>query len=146
LLEKNQKMDFGNFIVDQKTTSILMVVRREELPKIKNLLKKLDVPKRMVQLDVLLVEKKLHDNREMGIDLLQIGTNSSGKKETSFNYNGDILAPGFKQGLMNFIFSRQSGSFPAMDLKFNFLLAQEDVRIKANPSVLAVNQTPAQIS
>ena len=25
-------------------------------------------------------------------------------------------------------------------------MAQEDVRIKANPSVLAINQTPAQIS
>lgn len=146
LIDKDPKASFGNFIVDSKTTSILMVVKREELSKIKSLLKKLDVPKRMVQLDVLLVEKKLHDNREMGIDLLQFGTNSSGKKETSFNYNADIGTKGFKNGLMSFIFSRPSGSFPAMDLKFNFLLAQEDVRIKANPSVLAINQTPAQIS
>jgi general secretion pathway protein D len=146
VVDKNQKSTFGNFIVDNKTTSILMVVRREELPKIKSLLRRMDVPKRMVQLDVLLVEKKLHDNREMGIDLLQFGSNSSGKRETSFNYNADSATRGFKKGLMNFIYSKPNGDFPAMDLKFNFLLAQEDVRIKANPSVLAINQTPAQIS
>ncbi len=150
-LDKEQKVAFGNFIVDSKTTSILMVVRREELPKIKSLLKKLDVPKRMVQLDVLLVEKKLHDNRELGFDLLQLGTNSSGKKETAVSYNAhERLENGekgsFKNGLLRFIFSRPSGHFPAADIKFNFLMTQEDVRIKANPSVLAINQTPAQIS
>jgi general secretion pathway protein D len=127
-----------------------MVVRREELPKIKTLLKKLDVPKRMVQLDVLLVEKRLHDNREIGFSLLQFGTNSSGEKETAVSYSALNREKGqfgsFKDGLMSFIFSRPSGKFPAADVRFNFLMAQEDIRIKANPSVLAINQTPAQIS
>ncbi len=150
LIDRDTKVSFGNFIVDNKTTSILMVVRREELPKIKTLLKKLDVPKRMVQLDVLLIEKKLNDNREIGFNLLQFGTNSSGKKETSINYSAGEFGPdsttSFKNGLLSFIFSRPSGKFPATDIKFNFLLAQEDIRIKANPSVLAINQTPAAIS
>jgi general secretion pathway protein D len=148
LIDKDSKTAFGNFIVDEKTSSILMVVRREELPKIKALLKKMDVPKRMVQLDVLLVEKKLNDNREIGFNLLQFGSNASGKKETSLNYfAGDPVADrSFKNGLMSFIFSRPSGKFPAADVKFNFLLAQEDIRIKANPSVLAINQTPALIA
>lgn len=146
LMNKEKKNTFGNFIVDNKTTSILMVVRKEELAKIKTLLKKLDVPKKMVQLDVLLVEKKFKDNREIGFSLLQIGTNSSGKKETSINYSTTSESGVFSNGLLSFIFSRPSGKFPAADMKFNFLLAQEDVRIKANPSVLAVNQTQAQIS
>lgn len=146
IIDKEPKPNFNNFIVDSKTTSILMVVKREELAKIKTLLKKLDVPKRMVQLDVMLIEKKLHDNREMGFNLLQFGANASGKKETSFTYNAGDPTRGFRNGLMSFIFSRPSGAFPAVDLKFNFLLAQKDVRIKANPSVLAINQTPAQVS
>lgn len=140
------KSDFGNFIVDSKTTSLLMVLRREELPKIKALLRKLDVPKKMVQLDVLLVEKKFKDNREVGFSLLQLGTNSSGKKETAVSYATTSESNVFSNGLFSFLFSRPSGKFPAADMKFNFLLAQEDVRIKANPSVLAINQTPAQIS
>ncbi len=146
VFDKDQKTSFGNFIVDTKTTSILMVVRREELPKIKALLKKLDVPKRMVQLDVMLIEKKFRDNRETGFSLLQIGTNSSGKKETSVSYTATNEKGHFTNGLLSFIFSKPSGDFPAADMKFNFLLAQEDVRIKANPSILAINQTPAQIA
>jgi general secretion pathway protein D len=140
-LDKNQKSAFGSFIVDSKTTSILMVVRREDLPKIKILLKKLDVPKKMVQLDVLLVEKKLTDRKQVGFNLLQIGTNASGKKETALSFDAN------RAGLMSFIFRRESGDhFPASDMIFNFLMAQEDVRINANPSVLAINQTPANVS
>lgn len=146
VMDKDQKVGFGNFIVDTKTTSILMVVRREELPKIKTLLRKLDVPKRMVQLDVLLVEKKFRDNREIGFSLLQLGTNSSGKKETAVSYSTTSENKMFANGLFSFIFSRPSGKFPAADMKFNFLLTQDDVRIKANPSILAINQTEAQIS
>lgn len=147
VFDKEKPISFGNFIVDTKTTSILMVVRREELPKIKTLLKKLDVPKQMVQLDVMLIEKKFLDRREMGFSLLQLGTNSSGKKETAVSYTATNEKGNFMNGLLSFIFSRpSSGKFPAADAQFNFLLAQEDVRIKANPSVLAINQTTAQIA
>jgi general secretion pathway protein D len=146
IFDKEKQSVFGNFIVDTKTTSILMVVRREELPKIKTLLKKLDVPKRMVQLDVMLIEKKFLDRREMGFSLLQLGTNASGKKETSVTYSAMGEKGNFTNGLLSFIFSRPSGGFPAADMNFNFLLAQEDVRIKANPSIIAINQTTAQIA
>lgn len=146
VFDKERQIAFGNFIVDTKTTSILMVVRREELPKIKTLLKKLDVPKRMVQLDVMLIEKKFLDRREMGFSLLQLGTNSSNQKETSMTYSATGEKGNFTNGLLSFIFSKPSGSFPAADMRFNFLLAQEDVRIKANPSIIAINQTTAQIA
>lgn len=135
----------GNFIVDPKTGSLLMVVRKEELNKIKSLLKKLDVPKKMVQIDVLLVEKKLQDRKSSGINLLKIGTNASGKKETGIGFDTNLRA--IHKGLLDFIISRPKGSvLPAIDLTFSFLMAQEDLRINANPSVLAINQTPATIS
>ena len=143
-IDKGAKPTFGNFIVDTKTTSILMVVRREELPKIKALLKRLDIPKRMVQLDVLLVEKKLQDRRQVGFNLLQFGTNSSGKKQNAVTFDTSELA--VNKGVLSYMFSRPSNGWPAMDIKYNFLLAQEDIRINANPSVLAINQTPATVS
>ena len=144
LVDKNQKTAFGNFIVDTKTTSILMVVKREELPKIKALIKKLDVPKRMVQLDVLLVEKRLTDRKQVGINLLQIGSSASGTTQNAISFDNKDVA--LNKGSLSFMFSRPSGKAPAFDLTYNFLMAQEDIRINANPSVLAINQTPAQIS
>lgn len=145
LIDKNQKMDFGNFIVDSKTSAILMVVRREELPKIKSLLKKLDVPKRMVQLDVLLVEKKLTDRKQIGINLLHLGTSSSNTTKNALTFDNEEKA--VHKGILSFMFSRTGGDHgPAFDLTYNFLMAQEDLRINANPCVLAINQTPATVS
>lgn len=143
-IEKKGPTNFGNFIVDNKSTSVLMVVRREELAKIKSLLKKLDVPKRMVQLDVLLVEKKLQDRKEVGINLLQFGANASHISQSSLTFDTGHKAE-FK-GILSYLFSKNKGSTPAMDLKYNFLLAQDDVQIKANPSVLAINQTSATVT
>jgi general secretion pathway protein D len=143
-IEKKGNSNFGNFVVDSKTTSILMVVRREELPKIKSLLKKLDVPKRMVQLDVLLVEKKLQDRRQVGINLLEIGKNSSDRKQSAVTFDTNEFA--LNKGVLSYIYSKPKTGSPAMDIKYNFLMAQEDIRINANPSVLAINQTPATVS
>jgi len=144
LLDKNQKNSFGNFIVDSKTSSVLMVVRREELAKIKSLLKRLDVPKRMVQLDVLLVEKKLTDQKQIGINLLKLGTNASNTTQNALSFNNE--EKGIHKGIFQFMFSRTGNDGPGFDLTYNFLLAQEDVRINANPTVLAINQTPAIVS
>jgi general secretion pathway protein D len=133
-----------NFMVDPKTGSLLMVIRKEELSKIKALLKKLDVPKKMVQIDVLLVEKKLQDRKQTGINLLKIGGTVK-KKETAISF--DTNPRGARKGIFDFLFSRdKSSSLPAIDLTYSFLLALDDMRINANPSVIAINQTPASIS
>jgi general secretion pathway protein D len=143
-IEKKEGYILRNFIVDTKSTSLLMVVRREELVKIKSLLKKLDVPKKMVQLDVLLVEKKNQDRKEVGINLLQFGANASGHKQSALTFDTNKTAE--FRGILSYLFSKNKTDTPAMDLKYNFLLAQEDIRINANPQVLAINQTPCTMS
>jgi len=65
--DKTSKTLTNNFIVDAKTGSILMVVKKDELDKLKSILKKLDQPKKMVQIDVLLVERKVQDRKQTGI-------------------------------------------------------------------------------
>ncbi len=128
----------NNFVVDAKTGSILMTIRKEDLDNIKNLLKKLDVPKKMAQIDVLLVERKLQDQKQTGINILKIGTDDIHKKENAMSFG--------KKGILDFIFSKPKGHFPSFDLTLSFLMAQEDIKVNANPSILAINQTPAQIS
>lgn len=144
IIDSKPKSTFGNFIVDPKTASILMVVRREELGKIKSLLKKLDVPKRMVQIDVLLVEKRFTDRKQIGINLLNFGSTAKAPHETGLIFNTE--EHGFDKGVLKFIFQRPPGKMPGLDLTYSFLLAQDDLRINANPSILVINQTPATIS
>lgn len=145
---RKKREDFSsknNVIVDPKSGSIMMVVKKQDIPRIKALLKRLDIPKQMVQIDVLLVEKKLNDRKQTGINLLQIGSRASDRKSMGIDYDGSSNA--INKGILDFILSRPArGVLPSFDAVLSFLMAQEDIRINANPSILTVNQTAAQIS
>lgn len=154
---KKQNFDkHENFIVDQKTNSIVLVVESYTLTKLKELIKKLDVPKKMVQIDVLLFEKRVSDNNSFGLNLLRLGDaasdshdrslawNVTGKKKHKKKHSDE---PTDAKGILSFLISRHAHGFmPAYDLAYNFLLAQEDIQINANPTVTCVNQTPAKIA
>jgi general secretion pathway protein D len=132
----------NNFIVDAKTGAIIMVVEAEALPKIKELLKKLDVPKKMVQIEVLLFEKKVSNSNNFGLNLLRLGSEAKEIARTSFAWG-----VGGGAGILDFLISRNKGSgIPAYDLAYQFMLGQEDVQINASPSITTMNQTPATIA
>lgn len=139
-------IDQGNFIVDLKSGSIVMVVEAELLPRIKDLVKKLDVPKKMVQLEVLLFEKRIANRNNYGLNLLRLGSKASDTNAASLLFN-QVDVTGVSTGIFDFLWSRERKSgIPAFDLTYRFLLAQDDVTINSNPSVVTVNQTPAFIA
>lgn len=134
-----------NFIPYPATGSILMVVRKDTLPKIKEVIKRLDIPKRMVELEVLLCERMLQNSTRTGINLLKIGTNASQNKTGGISY--DRTDAPIVKGIFEFFFSRPaSKAFPAFDVTYNFLLSQEDIRVSACPSVITLNQVAATIA
>lgn len=140
-----------NFIVDPKTGAIVMVVEADILPKIKELIKKLDVPKKMVQIEVLLFEKRINNADSIGLNLLRIGADALNANLTGLDFNNnffslDRLTPN-NLGITTFFISRKkNGSIPAFDAVYQFLIAQEDITINASPSILAINQTEAHIA
>lgn len=132
--------DRQNFIVDPKTSSIVMVVEAEILPQLKDVIRRLDVPKKMVQLEVLLFEKKLNKETDFGLNMLKVGQCAKKKNENCLDFNG-------LTGLLSFMVSKKASSgIPGYDLTYNFLLSQDNITINSAPSVLTVNQTPAFIS
>lgn len=140
-----------HFIPDPKSGNLLMVVRRDALLKIKELLKKLDVPKKMVQIEVLLFEKQLNTKNSYGLDFLKIGSKHNNATYNGFNRihreGGEEKAVGLLPGLLEFMFKgHKSSHFPAYDVIYSFLMTQEDIQLNAAPSVITVNQTPATIS
>ena len=144
-IEKNASPEIANnIVVDPKTSSLLMIIRKEEAKSLEAVLKRIDVPKRMVQIEVLLVERTLRDSKQTGINLLKIGSSTSNKTSAMVEFDASDQAS--RRGILDFIYSHSKGYLPSFDLAMSFLLAQEDVKINANPSILAVNQTPAKIS
>jgi len=136
-LEVEQGSD--HFISDPKTGNLLMVVRRDALIKIKDLLHKLDVPKKMVQIEVMLFEKRIKNENSYGMNMLRLGSKKNGVRFTS-----EFAPTG--RGVLEFLLHGHPKHFPAYDLAMNFLMSQEDIQLNAAPSVITVNQTPATIS
>jgi general secretion pathway protein D len=132
-----------HFIADPKTGNLLMTVRRDVLPKIKELLKKLDVPKRMVEIEVLLFERQLKTQNNFGLNLLKLGHTKNGATYTPLF--GPSAEPPAK-GVLQFFFHGPAHKYtPHFDIAYNFLMTQEDVQLNASPSLITVNQTPATI-
>lgn len=142
-----------NFIVDVKTGSIVMVVESDVLPKIKELIRKLDVPKKMVQIETLLFEKILKSETSVGLNLLKIGDAAMNKNATGLFFNNlfphhskhEVVS---NEGVTEFFLSRKQtdSGIPAFDMVYRFLLNQDNVQVNCSPSILTVNQTPATIA
>ncbi|MBJ7449008.1 MAG: hypothetical protein JHC93_01455 [Parachlamydiales bacterium] len=148
-LEKDSFKDsFGNFVVDMKSSSIIMVVEKELLPRMKELIKKLDQPTRMVQVEVLLFEKRFSDKNSFGLNLLRIGSQASNTNSKGLAWNWNTISGGYvKDGILKFLFSHdRHGKVAPFDLAYNFLLTQEDVHINACPSFVTNNHAPATIN
>lgn len=131
----------GNFIVDGKTGSLLMIVEAELLPFLKDVLKRVDIPKKMVQIEVILFEKKISDDHNFGLNLLRLGDEALGKHNHGAAFNNS------SNGVLDYIISRKkSSAFSAFDITYRFLLSVDDGKINAAPSLITLNQTPAIIS
>lgn len=135
-----------HFIPDLKTGNLLMVVRRDVLGKIKGLLRTLDVPKKMVQIEVLLFEKRIRNDTTYGMNLLKLGS-----KKNAMTFTSHILPPvkpgTVIPGVLEFMLhGHKSKHFPAYDMIYTFMMTQEDIQLNSAPSVITVNQTPCQIS
>lgn len=146
----------NNFIVDLKTGSIVMVVEADLLPQIKELVKKLDVAKKMVQIEILVVEKRLNREDDFGLNLLRLGDAAKNRNFGGVLFNGPILTHDQNNnteqatrtpGILEFILSqKRHDGFPAFDLIYKFLISQEDVRVNACPTIVTVNQVPAKLA
>lgn len=142
--EKPSSENEGNFIVDPKTGSILMVIEKEAVTHLNSLLAKLDVPKKMVRIEILLVEKKIKNSNHFGLNLLKLGNQATSGDSGGVRWN-DSATDG-SAGILTFLLNRKrSSGIPSFDLAYRYLLHSDDIQINASPSVVTVNQTPAKI-
>lgn len=159
--KKQYNVGRDNFIVDPKTGSLVMVVETDLIPKLKDVIKKLDVPKRMVQIDVLLFERTMKRETGAGLNMLKLGSAASNVRKSAMEFLDGVpsglahclgVDPCVATGVTDFFFSRKRhgdgfpNGFPAFDIAYNFLLTQDNVSLNASPTVVTMNQTEAVIA
>ncbi len=146
-----------NFLVDPRTSILVMVVDPVLLPRLKALLKRIDVPKKQVQLDVLLLEFTNQHVTNYGLNLLSIGGCASNARHTCLRFDdvGQVVGstaaaangvPSLMSGVLEFLITRpKTSAFPAFDLSYRWLMTQGDSTINSNPSVMTENEEKASI-
>ena len=126
--------DRDNFIVDPKTNSIVMVVEADLLPKLKEVLHKLDVPKKMVHIEVLFFEKRVNQSTDFGLNLLRVGDCATNTNDNCFSFNNtDTRFRGRpeNQGVFQFFLSHAQGCscLPSFDYFYRFLVTRRDIQV-----------------
>ncbi len=130
----------NNFLVDPKTGAIVMVVEAELLAQVKETLRRLDVPKKMVEIEVLLFEKRTNDRDKFGLNKLDIGN-------PRVTQNIAQLAWNACPGILDFIFKQVGNAHsPSIDLLYTFLISQKDIEINTSTTALTLNQTPVSLA
>lgn len=144
-----------NFIVDPKTGSLVMVVETDLIPKLRDVIKKLDVPKKMVQIDVMLFERTMKRENSYGLNILKLGDIASNLNQSASAFHGDgdssgvgtCLDPKFSscvgRGIFEFFYSCRH---VPMDFAYKFMMTQDNVSLNASPTVVTMNQTEATIA
>ena len=143
--EFSEAPTFPNFIVDSKTGMIMMVVKKNTLETLLQTLNRLDTPKQMVEMEVILFEKKITDQTQFGLNILKLGDNvSSNEARLSWNVPTQNRS---LPGILNYFFSRSHPSeyFPPFNFAYHLLMSQDDICIHSNPTITTVNQTQAVI-
>lgn len=140
----------NNFLVDPRSSTLVMVLDPLMLPRVKSLLRRIDIPKKMVQLDVLLIEYRNKRTNDFGLNLLSVGGCASNTRRTCFKFDdvGQLLPTAVANpvaGITSLLISRPKDDAPAFDLIYRFLMTQEDTVVNANPSVVTVNEEEAHI-
>lgn len=139
-----------HFIVDKKTGAIFVVVEKEHLPQIKEVIGRLDTPQKMVHIDILLFEKKVRQDDSFGMNLMRLGReaeeigNGTVWREASRVLGGGVRGKTVP-GILQFFFSGQQRLFPH-NVAYQFILTQDDIQINSNPSITTTNKIPAEIS
>ncbi|MCH1429971.1 MAG: hypothetical protein L7U87_04340 [Chlamydiales bacterium] len=140
--EATAPTSYQDFTIDPKTNSIVGYCDEPTRVSLQQLVNKIDQPNLMVNIDVLLFEKKIENNNEIGLSHLSMGSIASHTNKSSFEFSNEN-----HQGIHDLIFKKASlNNFPAIDLAYKLVMSQKNLQINANPSLLTCNKKPASIS
>ena len=94
----------------------------------------------MVEIEVLLFEKRTNDRDKFGLNKLDIGN-------PRVTQNIAQLAWNACPGILDFIFKQVGNAHsPSIDLLYTFLISQKDIEINTSTTALTLNQTPVSLA
>ncbi len=147
---------------DPETNSLIITASKEEYSVIEDVIKKLDIPRRMVYLEALIMEVDTTKNFEVGVEWITGGifSDGTGQAVSGFSSNSDApfvsiggidgrnpeLANGFSFGVLKQGIKIGGVTFPNIAAIFRAFKNDSAVDIISTPQILTTDNKKAEIS
>jgi len=142
-------------VADAATNSLVITANKEDYLVLENVIQKLDIPRRMVYIEALIMEVSVNKDLRLGTDW-RIGDDTGshkGREIISFGASkppSPILdatgAPsGFSLGVLGNIIEIGGVTFDTLGAVINVLQTEDDVQILSTPQIMTTDNEEAQI-
>ena len=148
-------------LADEETNSLIITASRSEFLVLESVIKKLDIPRRMVYLEALIMEVDVERNLNVGVQWLTGGVFDDGTGKLVTGFSGDEeyglisgitdpgqseLAPGFHpRSIERGNPDRRASPFPISRRFLTHTRADSDINIISTPQILTTDNKTAEI-
>jgi len=147
-------------LADEETNSLVITAEKEDYAVLEGVIKKLDIPRRMVYLEALILEVDADKSFDVGVQWATGGSFSGGDGIVVSGFSGDAgydllsalnsdtptLAPGFSLGVLKQGITIGNATFPNIAAILRAYKSDTDINIISTPQILTTDNKKAEIS
>ncbi len=143
-------------VADKATNSLVITANKADYAVLEDVIKKLDIPRRMVYLEALIMEVNADKDFSVGVewiggftygnnDGIVFGGSRGGDNSTLPSLENPSLQKGFTMGLVNDFIEINGQTFPSLSAVLNAYKNDDDVHIISTPQILTTDNEEAEI-
>ncbi|MBZ4671826.1 MAG: ral secretion pathway protein [Deferribacteraceae bacterium] len=159
---KDKKSISSKVASDKSTNSIIALGDKELYDNIAALIEKLDVPRKQVYIEALILETSIENGANFGVEWLAGGGNSNAAGSVGFLNGGNLtnfqapvldgespnfaaLPGGFTASILGNVISYEGVKFPTLSALVNFIKTDSSINIISNPQILTLDNEEAEV-
>jgi general secretion pathway protein D len=139
-------------VADKATNSLVITSNKEDYLVLEDVIKKLDIPRRMVYIEALIMEVSMDKNFELGVrwNVFEDKGSHDGRTIGTFGGSipGDVLSAvgtGFSLGVIGETITIGTTVFPSLSAVIRAYQSDSDVHILSTPQIMTTDNEEAQI-
>lgn len=147
-------------MADEETNSLIITASKEEYTVLKDVIQKLDIPRRMVYLEALILEVDANKNLDFGVEWAAGGSFSDGTGTVATGFSGSggygllpgissedpSLPAGYSFGILKQGVRIGNVTFPDIAAMIRASKTDDDINIISTPQILTTDNKKAEIS
>lgn len=151
----------SNISSDNATNAIIAIGDKELYDNLESIINKLDVPRRQVYVEALILETSIDKSSEFGVEWFAAGADGTSGLFGSSGQNGNLgtligsiaqggtpsigVGSGLSLGVIGNIITFQGAKFPSIGALISALRSSAGINIISNPQILTLNNSEAEV-